>query len=294
MNAMQISTQSQVSRAIGGNVSVAAGTMVAPQPTRSIAAGGQLRRDAETALVTRAQSGDRQALEALIEANCRLITKVARRYRCRSYSREDLIQEGILGLILAIERFDTTRGFRLSTYAMHWVRQSIARAVEQNDRLIHVPMHATSDVRRLVKARDEKVSASGRQPSECELADLTGLGEERVADLLRSAGEVLSLEVSIGTESDANLLELAEDPNAVNPEQDALRGAYRQQVRMLVDSLRPRERAVLESRYGLDGRNPSTLDDLSREMCISRERVRQIEAQAMRKLRHALRSVEWA
>jgi RNA polymerase primary sigma factor len=204
------------------------------------------------------------------------------------------VQEGVLGLILAIERFDTSRGFRLSTYAMHWIRQAIARAVEQNDRLIHVPMHATSDVRRLVKARDERTSQLGRQPSEFELAEVTGLGEERVADLLRSAHDALSLEVSVGMDSDASLLELAEDPNAINPEQDALRGAYRQEVRLLVETLRPRERAVLESRYGLNGNSPTTLDDLSRQMSISRERVRQIEAQAMRKLRHALRTVEWA
>ena len=252
-----------------------------------------LRRDHEAALIRRAQGGDGAALERLIQANARLIAKVARRYRCRSYSLEDLVQEGTLGLILAIERFDAGKGCRLSTYAMHWIRQAIARAVEQNDRLIHVPMHANSEVRRLLKLREDFQREGGRMPTDIELAAMTGLSEDRVSDLLRSVQDALSLEAMVGTENDASLLELAEDPAATNPEQDALRGAYRQQVRCLVDNLRPRERRVLEERFGFDGRNPRTLDELSRQLQISRERVRQIEAQAIRKLRHALHNADW-
>ena len=255
---------------------------------------GRLRPDQEVSLIRRAKAGDRRSMERLIQANARLIYKVARRYHCRSYSTEDLVQEGVLGLILAVERFDPERGCRLSTYAMHWIRQSIARAVEQNDRLIHVPMHTTAEVRRLLRLHEEQHQLLGRAPTAAELAALAGLTEDRVTELLRTVQDALSLEAMVGAEQDASILDLAEDPAALNPEQDALRGAYRQQVRRLIRDLRPRERTVLEERFGFDGRNPRTLDELSRSLCVSRERVRQIEAQAMRKLKHALHNADWA
>jgi RNA polymerase primary sigma factor len=255
---------------------------------------GRLRPDQEVSLIRRAKAGDRGSMERLIQANARLIYKVARRYHCRSYSTEDLVQEGVLGLILAVERFDPERGCRLSTYAMHWIRQSIARAVEQNDRLIHVPMHTTAEVRRLLRLHEEQHQQLGRAPTAAELGALAGLTEDRVTELLRTVQDALSLEAMVGAEQDASILDLAEDPAALNPEQDALRGAYRQQVRRLICDLRPRERTVLEERFGFDGRNPRTLDELSRSLCVSRERVRQIEAQAMRKLKHALHNADWA
>jgi RNA polymerase sigma factor (sigma-70 family) len=250
--------------------------------------GARLRRDQEAALVRRAQEGDRAATEHLIQAHSRLIYKVARRYHCRSYSLEDLVQEGILGLILAVERFDPARGCRLSTYAMHWIRQSIARAVEQNDRLIHVPMHTTSEVRRLIRLQDELHQSCGRLPTNAELAEASGIAEERVMELLRTLQDALSLEGMVGADQDASILDLVEDPLASSPELAALRGAARQQVRTLICALRPRERTVLEERFGFDGRIPRTLDELSRTLQVSRERVRQIEAQAIRKLRHAM------
>lgn len=256
--------------------------------------GLRLRRDQETALIQRAQHGDRVAMERLIEVNTRLIYKVARRYRCRSYSTEDLVQEGVLGLILAVERFDVGRGCRLSTYAMHWIRQSIARAVEQNDRLIHVPMHTSAEVRRLLKLHEEQHQSLGRAPTGEELSLLSGISEERIVELMRTLQDALSLEAMVGVEQDASFLDLAEDPSAASPELDALRGAYRQQVRRLICDLRPRERTVLEERFGFDGRHPRTLDELSQALHVSRERVRQIEAQAIRKLRNALHTTEWA
>lgn len=268
-------------------------TFVAPRARTSVrcvpeAPGSRLRRDQEAALVRRAQDGDRAATEQLIQAHSRLIYKVARRYHCRSYSLEDLVQEGILGLILAVERFDPARGCRLSTYAMHWIRQSIARAVEQNDRLIHVPMHTTAEVRRLIRLQDELHQIAGRLPSTVELAQASGVAEERVAELLRTLQDALSLEGMVGTDQDASILDLVEDPLASSPELSALRGAVRAQVRTLICTLRPRERTVLEERFGFDGRIPRTLDELSRTLQVSRERVRQIEAQAIRKLRHAM------
>jgi RNA polymerase primary sigma factor len=252
-----------------------------------------LARGEEAALIRRARKGDRSALRRLIEANLRLVYKIARRYRCRSYTLDDLVQEGVVGLICAIERFDESKGFRLSTYALHWIRQSIARAVEQNDRMIHVPMQATAEMRRLARLRDDRQRELGRRPSEAELAAETGISEERIIQLLGTVEDALSFETGVGSDQDTSLLELAEDPSAPDPEDQALRDFSREQLRRVVQCLGPRERWVVEERYGLEGRNPQTLDELSRRLRISRERVRQIEVRAIQKLRHALRSSHW-
>lgn len=252
-----------------------------------------LRRSEEAELITRAQRGDRRAQERLITANLRLIYRIARRYRCRSYSHEDLVQEGIVGLMQAIDRWDPERGCRLSTYAVHWIRQAIARAVEQNDRLIHVPLQATVDLRRLVRLREDLERVLGRMPNEGELADAVGLSEDRVRQLLGTIEDAISLEALVGGDEDTSLMELAEDPDALNPEDGALMGEYRQQLRQLVDGLRPRERWVVEERFGFDGRHPQTLEEISRQLQVSRERVRQIEARAIQKLRHALKAQQW-
>lgn len=252
-----------------------------------------LRRSEEAELICRAKQGDRRAQERLIEANLRLIYRIARRYRCRSYSQEDLVQEGVMGLILAMERWDADRGCRLSTYAVHWIRQAIARAVEQNDRLIHVPLQASVDMRRLLRLREDMERTLGRLPSDEELADATGLTEDRVRQLLGSAEDAISLEALVGSGEDTSLMELAEDPDAINPEEDALLGEYRTNLRQLVNTLRPRERQVVEERFGFDGRHPQTLEEISRQLHVSRERVRQIEARAIQKLRHALKAQQW-
>lgn len=252
-----------------------------------------LSRREEVELIRRAQAGSEAAMRRLVDANLRLVYKVARRYRCRSYTLDDLVQEGVVGLMCAIERFDETRGFRLSTYALHWVRQAIARAVEQNDRMIHVPMQATADMRRLARLREERQRELGRLPTDAELAQETGIPEERIAQLFGTVEDAFSLETTVGADQETSLLELAEDPSAPNPEDCALRGFYQEQVQTLVSNLRPRERWILEERYGLAGKSPQTLDDLSRQLRISRERVRQIEVRAIQKLRHALRASHW-
>ena len=255
--------------------------------------GAYLGREEEIALVRRAQTGDRYARERLVSANIRLIYREAHRYRCRSYSQDDLIQEGILGLMIAIERFDESHGCRLSTYAMHWIRQSITRAVEQNDRLIHFPLQVTAELRRLLKLRDEMHRELGRMPTHSEIAQTSGVTEERVAHLLGSVLDAVSLEAMVGADGDSPLMDLAEDPSALDPEHDALSGVFRQQLRHLLGTLRPRERQVLEERFGFHDGQTRTLEDLSRRMRISRERVRQIEAAAMRKLRRALSAGNW-
>jgi RNA polymerase primary sigma factor len=247
----------------------------------------------EQSLITRAQNGCRISLERLIAANIRLVYSVARRYHCRSYSLDDLVQEGTLGLILAIERFDASRGCRLNTYAMHWIRQAIARAAEQNDRMIHVPAQTAAEIRRLHRLHEEMTVELGREPTEVEVARASGVPEERVAQLFGTVQDPLSLEAMIGTEQDANLLEMAEDPNAVNPIDDVMGDAIRTDVRRVMEVLRDKERAVILNRYGLEGHQASTLDEISARLRISREGVRQIEARAIRKLRHALRSAQW-
>ncbi len=253
----------------------------------------RLDRDAELDLVRRCRQGDRRAAERLIEANIRLIYKVARRYRCRSYTLDDLVQEGIVGLMAAIDRFDETLGYRLSTYGLHWVRQSIARAVEQNDRLIHLPVQAMTDIRRLNRVQEDLQRDRGTSASEQDLSAATGLPEDRVIQLLATSDDAVSLDALVGTEQDTSLLELAEDYSAVDPEGHALLGGYRKHLRLMVESLRPREQWVVMRRYGIDGTAPCTLDELSRRMQVSRERVRQIETRAIQKLRYLLRNSHW-
>ncbi|HEU4752535.1 MAG TPA: sigma-70 family RNA polymerase sigma factor, partial [Armatimonadota bacterium] len=193
----------------------------------------------------------------------------------------------------AVQRFDPDRGCRLTTYAMHWIRQAISHAVEQNDRMIHVPAQAAQELRRLVRLREEGARIEGRTPTEQELAEETGIPAARVENLLRTVEDAVSLDALIGPDHENPLTELTEDPAAVCPEQDAVLGLYRQQIRRLLGLLRPRERQVLESRYGFNGAEPVSLDEVGRQLRISRERVRQLEARAIRKLRYALRAAHW-
>jgi RNA polymerase sigma factor (sigma-70 family) len=239
-------------------------------------------------LIGRAQRGDRQALELLIDGHRRLVARIAGRYRCQGFGPEDLIQEGVLGLIVAVQRFDVERGYRLSTYATWWIREVIGRAIELNGRLIHIPLHVASDARRLSRLRDDHQSRLGRPPTDQELAKMAGLPEERVSLLLSTLNDPVSLDTLIGVEQEAPLLETLVDPEAPDPEREVLRDARRQEVRRILDRLSPRERLVLEGRLGLDGQSSRTLESLSQELQLSRERVRQIEAHALRKLRAAL------
>lgn len=246
-------------------------------------------RESEVVLVRRAQAGDGQAAEELIRGHLRLIYRVARRYRCRSLSVDDLAQEGVLGLILAIHRFDPSRGCRLCTYALHWVRQAIARAVEQHDRLIHLPVQAAADIRTIHRLQEEAQLHEGSYLDPSLIAQATGLAEGRVCDLLSATQDAVSLD-SVGADGDGSVWDAFEDESAVNPEQDVIRGFYRTQLRSLVGELCPRERMIVEARFGLAGHAPRTLDDISRELRVSRERVRQIEVRAITKLRRALRA----
>ncbi len=269
------------------------GRVVAWGPPRTTTPGKQSLSEAdELALIRRTQSGDDRARERLIAQNMRLVYSIARRYRCRSLTLDDLVQEGVIGLLTAIERFDSTHGCRLSTYASHWIRQAITRAVEQNDRLIRLPVHASSELRQLELTRTELRQQLQRDPDVDELADASALSSERVRQLL-GATEPVSLESLVGEDQDMQLGEIAADENAVDPEQGTLAGAGAEELRRMLTLLEARERRVIEMRYGLTGQPAMSLQDMSARMGISREGVRQIEVRALARLRRALRAAHW-
>lgn len=245
-------------------------------------------RGREIDFVRKAQSGDMKAMDHLIRQHLGLVSLVARHYRCRSHSHEDLVQEGVVGLITAIRRFEPRHGCRLSTYALHWVRQGIARAVEQKDRMIHVPARAASELRRIERLRQEHLCRRGREATAAELAAACGLSEERILQMLRNSEETISLETLLGAESTACFYDVARDPDAIDPEQHLVHGSRLAELQRGLDRLRPRERSVVSARYGLDGQQPQTLEQLGRSLNLSREGIRQIEMRAIRKLRHAL------
>ena len=253
----------------------------------------RLSRDEEAVLIRRAQAGDKKAMDRLIRASIRLVYRVTRRYRCRSLSQEDLVQEGVMGLMIAVERFDLSQGYRLSTYALHWIRQSVARAVNQYDQMIHVPLQVTADARRLDRLAELKQHQLGRLPDEMELATEAGLPEERVAKLSRVSRDVVSLEAMAGPDQDSWLTDRTVDESAVNPEADAVWGMYRQHLRTMIGRLNSREQIVVRERFGLENGQARTLDELSQRLGVSRERVRQIETRAIQKLRYALREGQW-
>lgn len=258
----------------------------ASQPQRVLSEGE------EQTLIRLTQSGDDGARERLLTQNMRLIYSIARRYHCRSLTLDDLVQEGIIGMLVAIERFDPTHGCRLSTYASHWIRQAIARAVEQNDRLIRLPVHATTELRLLESARVELRQSLHREPDTDEVAEACGMPTERVRQLI-GATEPVSLEQLVGEDQDMQLGEIAVDEQAIDPEAGTLAGASIQELRRLLSILERRERTVIERRYGMDGKPPLSLQELSGHMGISREGVRQIELRALAKLRRALRASQW-
>lgn len=249
-----------------------------------------LTKEQEIDLIRRAQDGETQARDQLVRANLRLVFSIAHRFRCRMLGLEDLVQEGIIGLMTAVDRFDLSRGCRLSTYATHWIRQAISRSIEQNDRLIRLPVHAGAELRKVHRAAKTLQQRQEREPSVDDLAQATDLSPERVRHLLDSNLEPVSLETLVGTDSDIPLSDFTCDERVSDPADDTVNHESRAELRRLLDLLRPRERSVLIARYGLDGSKPSSLRDLSERVGMSREGVRQVEARALRKLRRAYRA----
>src|SRR5579862_9315100 len=254
-----------------------------------------LTHDQEISLARRMESprSKREAEEAkdtLILANLRLVASVARRYLGHGMPIEDLMQEGTIGLIRAVERFNYRKGYRFSTYAIWWIRRAISRAIADQARLIRLPVHVTDTLGRINKTRGTLRERLGRMPTRAELAAEMTMTEEKLSELLRGAIEPLSLEAPIGEEGESRLADLIPATDAQNPVVEATRGALRDELMAALDDLTPREKDVILLRYGMDGDEPRTLEEVGRALEVTRERVRQIEASALGKLRKRTRT----
>ena len=242
----------------------------------------------EIDLTKRIRGGDERCRERMIEANLRLVVSIARHYNCRGMTFEDVVQEGILGLMSAINKFDPDKGFRFSTYATYWIRQAIVRAIEKQSRMIRLPTYAYHAVGKLERSSMQLSDKLGRQPTSEELAVETTLSVSTVNALLQSIQEPVSLDVLLGEAEDYTLGDLQLDADAQDPEESALQSADRENLARILGVLKPKERVVIENRYGLRDGRVRSLKELAKELCMSREGIRHIETRALRKLRHAV------
>jgi RNA polymerase primary sigma factor len=251
---------------------------------RSIGGGALLTREEERELARRKDEGDEQAKRRLIESNLRLVMAITRNYTKANVPLLDLIQEGNLGLIRAVEKFDYKLGYKLSTYATWWIRQAITRALADQGRTIRLPVHVADQVRRLLRARRQLAQKLNREPSVSELARETQQSEERVRELLELVETPVSLETPVG-DGESLYGDLIEDVNSLAPHEQSAEQARTRDLAGALEQLNPRMRRVLSLRFGLDGEPPQTLEEVGTQLGITRERVRQLETRALRELR---------
>lgn len=249
-----------------------------------------LTSDEELDLAKRKATGDEYAKKRLIEANLRLVVSIAKRYTGRGMSFLDLVQEGNLGLIKGVEKFDYTKGYKLSTYATWWIRQSVTRALADQARTIRVPVHMVETINKMSKMQRKLTLELGYEPSIPELAKALDMTEEKVMEIMQIAREPASLETPIGEEDDSNLGDFVADTNVLTPEQNVESVMLREHIDTLLGDLKERERQVIVLRFGLEDGHPRTLEEVGKEFNVTRERIRQIEAKALRKLRNPVRS----
>ena len=249
-----------------------------------------LSNEEETELSIRVANGDEEAAALLAESNLRLVVSIAKRYVGRGLLFLDLIQEGNIGLMKAVEKFDHDKGYKFSTYATWWIRQAITRALADQARTIRVPVHMVETINKMSRIQRQMTLELNREPSEEEIAERMGIPVEKVREVIKISQDPVSLETPIGEEDDSHLGDFIKDESSLSPEEYATNEILKEEIKSVLETLQPREQQVLELRFGLIDGTCYTLEEVGKRFNVTRERIRQIEAKALRKLRHPSRA----